>query len=78
MTTSKKRKTKPRGSRRPGDGQTKIRVVTTANPRRAGTVQHARYAAVVRADGKTVDEYLARGGDRAALRYAAAQGHVKL
>jgi hypothetical protein len=55
-----------------------IRVVTKANPRRAGTGQHVRYDQIVAHDGKTVAEYVAAGGHLDALTYAVSGKHVTL
>jgi len=55
--------------------------VASENPRRPGTVQHERFAQIVRlCRGKkcTVDTLLEKGVDRDALVYAFKQKHVKV
>jgi hypothetical protein len=55
-----------------------IRVVTKANPRRAGTGQHTRYEQILAHDGKSVAEYVGAGGHLDALTYAVEGKHVTL
>lgn len=62
-----KRAAAPRAS---DDDNRKIVVKTKENPRRAGTVQFERYAAIVKHNGKTVATYKKNGGDSTALSRA--------
>jgi len=54
------------------------RVKKDANPKKAGSVQHARWEVVFAMDGKTVREFFAKGGDKYGIEGAVEAGWVTL
>jgi len=54
------------------------RVKKEPNPKKAGSVQHARWEVVFAMDGKTVREFFAKGGDKYGIEGALEAGWVTL
>lgn len=60
------------------DAEATIVLTTSANPRKAGTVQAQRFDVILAFNGKKFSEFVAGGGDATALKYAVQTGHVKM
>jgi hypothetical protein len=67
--------TKARKERGPNiDKDTVIRINVTVNPKREGSLAHARFA--LYEDGMTIEEYIAAGGRSSDVHYDQARGDI--
>lgn len=65
----------PRGAKIADTATIKLKDAST-NPRREGTTQYDRFEALRKAHGKTVGEFMKKGGDRNALNLAISRGEA--
>lgn len=59
-------------------GTAKITIKVKENPRRKGTTQYERFDKLMKFGGKTVEEFMAKGGDRNALNLALSREEISV